>query len=61
MSYFSTVAPTGFPYVGQGTAQTRKEAQTAAAWDFIDYLVKQGLVNEMDLPLREEKYKHTHC
>ena len=54
MSYFSTVAPTGFPYVGQGTAQTRKEAQTAAAWDFIDYLVKQAIVSEMDLPLREE-------
>jgi hypothetical protein len=61
MSYFSTVAPTGFPYVGQGTAQTRKEAQTAAAWDFIDYTVKQGLTNEMDLPLREEKYKHATC
>lgn len=61
MSYFSTVAPTGFPYVGQGTAQTRKEAQTAAAWDFIDYLVKQAIVSEMDLPLREEKYKHAHC
>ena len=61
MSYFSTVAPTGFPYVGQGTAQTRKEAQTAAAWDFIDYLVKQAIVSDMDLPLREEKYKHQHC
>jgi hypothetical protein len=61
MSYFSTVAPTGFPYVGQGTAQTRKEAQTAAAWDFIDYLSKQGMINEMDLPLREEKYKLSTC
>ena len=60
MSYFSTVAPTGFPYVGQGTAQTRKEAQTAAAWDFIDYLVKQARISEREHTKLIFGYSKTH-
>ena len=46
------VAP-GISYVGKGAAGNKKDAQTRAAWDFCDYLLKEGKMKEEELPTRE--------
>ena len=43
----------GFNFVGKGAASNKKDAQTRAAWDFCDYLVKEGKMKEEELPTRE--------
>ncbi|XP_076800984.1 zinc finger RNA-binding protein-like isoform X3 [Clavelina lepadiformis] len=50
------VAP-GFSYVGKGSASNKKDAQTRAAWDFCDYLVREKKMTEEELPTRENKFK----
>lgn len=43
----------GFSYVGKGKASNKKDSQTRAAWDFCDWLVKEGKMQESELPTRE--------
>ncbi|XP_069700585.1 dosage compensation regulator mle [Periplaneta americana] len=40
----------GFDYVGAGNSTNKKDAQSNAARDFVQYLVRQALVNPKDLP-----------
>ena len=42
--------PTGFDYVGAGNSTTKKDAQANAAKDFVQYLVRQGLIKPEDVP-----------
>lgn len=39
-----------YTYVGVGNSTTKKEAQFNAARDFVQYLVRQGKVQENELP-----------
>ena len=39
-----------YSYVGVGNSTTKKEAQFNAAKDFIQFLVRQGKIDEKDLP-----------
>nr|XP_026692505.1 uncharacterized protein LOC100180184 isoform X2 [Ciona intestinalis] len=41
-----------YKFVGVGEAESKKEAQTEAAWNFADYLVKQGDLLAEELPPR---------
>lgn len=40
----------GFNYVGAGNSTNKKDAQSNAARDFVQYLVRQALVSPKDLP-----------
>jgi len=40
----------GIDYVGQGFAQSKKDAQSNAARDFGSYLVQKGLITAAELP-----------
>lgn len=40
----------GYPYIGVGNSTTKKEAQFNAAKDFIQFLVRQGKIDEKELP-----------
>ncbi|XP_049811286.1 dosage compensation regulator isoform X1 [Schistocerca nitens] len=40
----------GFDYVGAGNSTNKKDAQVNAARDFVQYLVRQGIVNAKDVP-----------
>ncbi|XP_021914337.1 dosage compensation regulator [Zootermopsis nevadensis] len=40
----------GFGYVGAGNSTNKKDAQSNAAKDFVQYLVRQSIVNSKDLP-----------
>ncbi|CAK8692261.1 uncharacterized protein LOC143461861 [Clavelina lepadiformis] len=42
----------GYKFVGVGEAPSKKDAQTDAAWNFADFLVKQGDLKKTDLPPR---------
>lgn len=41
----------GFSYVGAGNSTNKKDAQANAAKDFVNYLVRQALVNAKDVPI----------
>lgn len=45
----------GFQYVGAGNSTNKKDAQSNAARDFLQFLVRQGLVNPSDIPGESEK------
>lgn len=40
----------GHTYVGAGNSTSKKDAQTNAAKDFVQYLVRSGLINEAEVP-----------
>lgn len=40
----------GFDYVGAGNSTNKKDAQSNAAKDFVQYLIRQTLVNPSDVP-----------
>ncbi|CAG2068909.1 unnamed protein product, partial [Timema podura] len=40
----------GFDYVGAGNSTSKKDAQFNASRDFVQYLVRQGIVKASDLP-----------
>ena len=40
----------GFNYVGVGNSVNKKDAQTNAAQDFVQFLVRQGEVQAADVP-----------
>lgn len=40
----------GHSYVGVGNSTTKKEAQFNAAKDFVQYLIRQGVVHENEVP-----------
>ncbi|KAF6200615.1 hypothetical protein GE061_005058, partial [Apolygus lucorum] len=40
----------GHNYVGAGNSTTKKDAQSNAAKDFVQYLVRQGVVSASDVP-----------
>lgn len=40
----------GFDYVGAGNSTTKKDAQANAANDFVQYLVRQGVMNPGEVP-----------
>lgn len=40
----------GHNYVGAGNSATKKEAQTNAAKDFVNYLVRSGNIAAVDVP-----------
>lgn len=40
----------GFPYVGCGNSANKKDAQTNAAKDFIQFLVRTQRLNNTDIP-----------
>jgi len=52
-TYVCEVVVSDYSYVGKGSASNKKDAQTRAAWDFCDYLVKEGKMTETELPTRE--------
>lgn len=41
----------GIGYVGAGNSTNKKDAQSNAAKDFIQYLVRNGQINEKDVPV----------
>lgn len=41
---------TGFDYVGAGNSTTKKDAQANAASDFVQYLIRQGVMNPKEVP-----------
>lgn len=41
----------GITYVGVGNSTNKKDAQANAAKDFVNYLVRQSLVNPQDVPV----------
>lgn len=40
----------GFDYVGAGNSTTKKDAQGNACRDYVNYLIRSGLVNPNDVP-----------
>jgi len=40
----------GFDYVGVGNSTNKKDAQANCAKDFVQFLVRQGLVPQSDVP-----------
>jgi ATP-dependent RNA helicase A len=44
------VTVSGINYIGIGNSTNKKDAQTNCALDFCQYLVRQGIMNENDLP-----------
>ena len=40
----------GFAYTGVGNSTSKKDAQSNAALDFCQFLVRSGMVNQNDLP-----------
>ena len=40
----------GFPYAGMGNSTNKKDAQSNAARDFCQYLVRQGQMKAEDVP-----------
>jgi ATP-dependent RNA helicase A len=40
----------GFDYVGVGNSGNKKDSQSNAANDFVQYLVRQGNLNAADIP-----------
>ena len=42
----------GIQYVGIGNSTNKKDAQTNAAFDFANYLVRTGKVSQHELPLK---------
>ncbi|VDM17535.1 unnamed protein product [Hydatigera taeniaeformis] len=57
----------GFAYVGMGNSVNKKDAQTNAARDFANFLVREGYLKPSDVPtIRADEYKHVkdedrHC
>lgn len=67
----------GFSYIGVGNSVNKKDAQTNAARDFANFLVREGYLKASDLPtirvcsystltIQAEEYKHMtdedrHC
>nr|XP_023019376.1 dosage compensation regulator isoform X1 [Leptinotarsa decemlineata] len=41
----------GYNYVGAGNSTNKKDAQSNASKDFVSFLVRQGLVNQKDVPI----------
>jgi hypothetical protein len=44
------VTLTNIPYIGMGVSQNKKDAQTNAARDLGQYLVREGLIASTDIP-----------
>jgi len=40
----------GYPYAGCGNSTSKKDASFNAARDFVQYLVRQGIVKESEVP-----------
>lgn len=40
----------GHNYVGAGNSTNKKDAQSNAARDFVNYLIRQGMVARSDVP-----------
>uniref|UniRef100_A0A096MGZ1 DExH-box helicase 9 n=1 Tax=Poecilia formosa TaxID=48698 RepID=A0A096MGZ1_POEFO len=40
----------GFNYIGMGNSTNKKDAQTNAARDFVNYLVRVGEINAAEVP-----------
>ncbi|RNA19714.1 ATP-dependent RNA helicase A-like isoform X1 [Brachionus plicatilis] len=49
----------GFDYVGIGNSTNKKDAQTNAALDFCQFLVRSGLINQNDLPKTQKTLPST--
>ena len=47
---FFQVRVNGIPYVGIGNSTNKKDAQTNAAYDFANYLVRAGKLSDAELP-----------
>ncbi|CAN7994332.1 unnamed protein product, partial [Ixodes hexagonus] len=41
----------GYDYVGAGNSTNKKDAQTNAARDFLQYLVRNGLISQSEVPI----------
>lgn len=48
--FLCEIRVTGFDYVGVGNSTNKKDAQANAAKDFVNFLVRQALVNPKDVP-----------
>ena len=51
--YVAELTTTTHDYVAKGCASNKRDAQTRAAWDFCDYLVREGKMKSEVLPVRE--------
>ena len=43
----------GFEYIAMGNSTNKKDAQTNAAKDFVQFLVRKGLVEQSEVPAME--------
>ena len=50
VAFFFQVRVPSIPYVGIGNSTNKKDAQTNAAYDFANYLVRVGKLSEAELP-----------
>lgn len=41
----------GFDYVGVGNSSNKKDAQANAAKDFVNFLVRQAVINPKEVPI----------
>ncbi|KAG8249118.1 ATP-dependent RNA helicase A, variant 2 [Homalodisca vitripennis] len=41
----------GYTYVGAGNSSNKKDAQINAAKDFVQYLIRQGIVSPLEVPI----------
>ena len=51
--YIAEMHAISFTYVGKGCAGNKKDAQTRAAWDFVDYLIRCKKLTDAEVPNRE--------
>nr|CAH7722050.1 unnamed protein product [Callosobruchus chinensis] len=49
--FLCEVRVTGYNYVGAGNSTVKKDAQANAAKDFVSFLVRQGHVNQKEVPI----------
>nr|XP_018671141.1 zinc finger RNA-binding protein isoform X1 [Ciona intestinalis] len=59
-TYVCEIVVHGYDYVAKGSAGNKKDSQTRAAWDFCDYLVREKLMTESELPIRDAKFAATN-
>lgn len=49
----------GFKFIGHGKGKAKKQAQTNAALDFLDHLVRSDKIDKIDVPLNVMKALET--
>lgn len=50
MSFLSKISVAGYQYTGMGNSTNKKDAQANAARDFCNHLVRQGEMQQAEVP-----------